>query len=103
MYNRWSEQKDFKITVTDYQDGEEAGISSASLKIEGPYAYGYLKAERGVIVSFAFRLSIRQEKDTPLSPLSMSHLKLMTPSRSTFPIPMSKYPQPAQAVKVAKM
>ena len=48
MYNRWSEQKDFKITVTDYQDGEEAGISSASLKIEGPYAYGYLKAERGV-------------------------------------------------------
>ncbi len=48
MYNRWSEQKDFKVTVTDYQDGEEAGISSASLKIEGPYAYGYLKAERGV-------------------------------------------------------
>jgi len=48
MYIRWSEQKDFKVTVTDYQDGEEAGISSASLKIEGPYAYGYLKAERGV-------------------------------------------------------
>ncbi|MDB4713284.1 peptide chain release factor 2 [bacterium] len=48
MYNRWAEQHDFKVTVTDYQEGEEAGLSSASLKIEGPYAYGYLKAERGV-------------------------------------------------------
>ena len=48
LYNRWAEKHDFKVTVTDYQDGEEAGISSASLKIEGPYAYGYLKAERGV-------------------------------------------------------
>ena len=48
MYNRWAESKGFKVTVTDYQEGEEAGISSASLKIEGPYAYGYLKAERGV-------------------------------------------------------
>jgi peptide chain release factor 2 len=48
LYNRWAEKHDFKVTVTDYQDGEEAGISSASLKIDGPYAYGYLKAERGV-------------------------------------------------------
>ena len=48
MYTRWAEQHDFKVTVTDYQEGEEAGLSSASLKIEGPYAYGYLKAERGV-------------------------------------------------------
>ncbi|MGC6566587.1 MAG: peptide chain release factor 2 [Akkermansiaceae bacterium] len=48
MYNRWAENKGFKVTVTDYQEAEEAGISSASLKIDGPYAYGYLKAERGV-------------------------------------------------------
>ncbi len=48
MYNRWAEKHDFKVTVTDYQDGDEAGLSSASLKVEGPYAYGYLKAERGV-------------------------------------------------------
>jgi peptide chain release factor 2 len=48
MYNRWAEHKGFKVTVTDYQEAEEAGISSASLKIDGPYAYGYLKAERGV-------------------------------------------------------
>lgn len=48
MYNRWAESRGFKVTVTDYQDGDGAGISSASLKIDGPYAYGYLKAERGV-------------------------------------------------------
>ena len=48
MYTRWAEKNDFKVTVTDYQDGDGAGISSASLKIDGPYAYGYLKAERGV-------------------------------------------------------
>jgi peptide chain release factor 2 len=48
MYSRWADKHDFKVTMTDYQEGEEAGISSASLKFEGPYAYGYLKAERGV-------------------------------------------------------
>lgn len=48
MYTRWAEQKGFKVTTTDYQDGDGAGISSASLKIEGPFAYGYLKGERGV-------------------------------------------------------
>ncbi len=48
MYSRWAEQHDFKVTVTDYSEAEEAGISSASLKIEGPYAFGYLKNERGV-------------------------------------------------------
>ncbi len=48
MYTRWAENKNFKITVTDYQEADEAGIASASLKIEGPYAYGYLKVERGV-------------------------------------------------------
>ncbi|MGE9268562.1 MAG: peptide chain release factor 2, partial [Verrucomicrobiales bacterium] len=48
MYTRWAEQNDFTVTTTDYAEGEGAGISYASLKIEGPYAYGYLKAERGV-------------------------------------------------------
>ncbi len=48
MYTRWAEQNDFKVTVTDYQEGDGAGIASAALKIDGPYAYGYLKAERGV-------------------------------------------------------
>lgn len=48
MYTRWSEGKGFKVTVTDRTPGEGAGISSATLKIEGEYAYGYLKNERGV-------------------------------------------------------
>jgi len=48
MYMRWAESRGFKVTVTDEQEGEGAGISSASLKIEGEYAYGYLKNERGV-------------------------------------------------------
>ena len=48
MYTRWAEKHGFTVTTTDYQDGDGAGISGASLKIEGPYAYGYLKGERGV-------------------------------------------------------
>ena len=48
MYTRWAEKRGFKVTLTDEQEGEGAGITRASLKIEGPYAYGYLKNERGV-------------------------------------------------------
>lgn len=48
MYSRWAESKGFKVTTTEHTDGEGAGISSATLKIEGDYAYGYLKSERGV-------------------------------------------------------
>lgn len=48
MYTRWAEDKNFKVTTLDYLDGEEAGVKSVTLKIEGEYAYGYLKVERGV-------------------------------------------------------
>jgi len=48
MYSRYCERAGYKVTVLDYQDGEEAGLKSATLRIEGPYAYGYLKAESGV-------------------------------------------------------
>ena len=48
MYLRWCEKKNFKITLLDYQDGEEAGIKSVSIKIQGENAYGYLKNEKGV-------------------------------------------------------
>jgi peptide chain release factor 2 len=48
MYTRWAERRGFKVTTLDYQEGEGAGISGVSLKIEGEYAYGYLKQERGV-------------------------------------------------------
>ena len=48
MYTRWAEQHGFHITVMDMQPGDEAGIKSAAFTIEGEYAYGYLKSEKGV-------------------------------------------------------
>jgi len=48
MYVRWAERSGYKVTILDEQPAEEAGIKSASIAIEGPYAYGYLKSEIGV-------------------------------------------------------
>jgi len=48
MYRRWAERREFGVTVLDLQPGEEAGIKSVSLEITGQYAYGFLKAEKGV-------------------------------------------------------
>ena len=48
MYSRYIEKHNYKMEVLDYQDGEEAGIKSASIRIKGTNAYGYLKNEKGV-------------------------------------------------------
>ena len=48
MYTRWAERHGYTYTLLDWQDGEEAGIKSASIKIEGENAYGFLKSEHGV-------------------------------------------------------
>ena len=48
MYNRFCEDKGYKIEVVDYQDGDEAGIKKASIMVSGINAYGYLKCEKGV-------------------------------------------------------
>ncbi len=48
MYTRWAERHGFKYTILDYLDGEEAGIKSATIKIDGDNAYGYLKSESGI-------------------------------------------------------
>jgi len=48
MYLRWCEKKKYKITLLDYQEGEEAGIKSVSFQVKGLNAYGYLKNEKGV-------------------------------------------------------
>lgn len=48
MYMRWGERNDFKMTVTDLLEGDEAGIKSATIQVDGDYAFGYLKAENGV-------------------------------------------------------
>ena len=48
MYVRWAERHGFEVGVLDLLPGEEAGIKSVSIQIKGEYAYGYLKAEKGV-------------------------------------------------------
>jgi peptide chain release factor 2 len=48
MYMRWAEANKYKITVNNLQDGDEAGIKTVTMQIEGDYAYGYLKGENGV-------------------------------------------------------
>ena len=48
MYLRWCEKKKYKVTLLDYQEGEEAGIKSVSIQVKGLNAYGYLKNEKGV-------------------------------------------------------
>jgi peptide chain release factor 2 len=48
MYARWVERKGFKFNLIDFQPGDEAGIKSATFTVEGEYAYGYLKTEKGV-------------------------------------------------------
>ena len=48
MYTRWAEKKGFTVEVLDYLDGEEAGVKSVTIQINGINAFGYLKSERGV-------------------------------------------------------
>ena len=48
MYTRWAERNGYKVSVADVLEGEEAGVKSVTLEIEGDYAYGYLKGESGV-------------------------------------------------------
>ncbi len=48
MYMRWAETNHYKVSVSDLQDGDEAGIKSVTMNIEGSFAYGYLKGENGV-------------------------------------------------------
>ena len=47
MYTRWAEDHGMKVTVNELSEGEEAGIKSASIEVEGRYAYGYLRNEKG--------------------------------------------------------
>jgi peptide chain release factor 2 len=47
MYLRWAEKRGFKTNIADMTEGEEAGIKSVTVEMNGPYAYGYLKAEKG--------------------------------------------------------
>ena len=48
MYTRWCEKKGYEVEILDYQAGDEAGVKSVSLSVKGEFAYGYLKAEKGI-------------------------------------------------------
>ncbi len=48
MYSRWADKNDYQVEVLELMAGDEAGIKSATLRIKGDYAYGYLKGEKGV-------------------------------------------------------
>ncbi|HET6527906.1 MAG TPA: peptide chain release factor 2, partial [Balneolaceae bacterium] len=48
MYTKWAAKNDFKVSVIEYQQGDVAGLKSATIQVSGEFAYGYLKAESGV-------------------------------------------------------
>ncbi len=48
LYQRWGENHGYKVTITNWQDGDEAGIKTVTMQIEGDLAYGFLKSENGV-------------------------------------------------------
>ncbi len=48
MYQRWCENKNYKTTISNWQDGDDAGIKTATIQVEGDLAYGFLKSENGV-------------------------------------------------------
>jgi peptide chain release factor 2 len=48
MYQRWMSSHDWKVEILDFVEGDVAGLKSITFKVEGPFAYGYCKAERGV-------------------------------------------------------
>ncbi len=48
MYIRWCEKRNYSYTILDYQEGDEAGIKSASILVKGLFSYGYLKCEKGI-------------------------------------------------------
>jgi peptide chain release factor 2 len=48
MYLRWAERHNYTAEILDFSEGEEAGIKTVSIAVNGPYAYGYLRAEKGV-------------------------------------------------------
>ena len=48
MYQRWCENNNYKVTVTNWHDGDDAGVKTVTMKVEGELAYGFLKSENGV-------------------------------------------------------
>ena len=61
---RWAERRDYKVTLIDESEGDEAGIKSATLELRGPYAYGFAKTEDGFVdvVMPEVRLAVSSRK-----------------------------------------
>ena len=80
MYQRWSEAHGYTVKITDIQDGDEAGIKSVTMTIEGGDAYGYLKCENGV--HRLVRVSPYNAQGKRMTSFaSSSHLWSMIPSK----------------------
>lgn len=72
MYRRWAESKGFKAHVLDFLDGEEAGIKSVTVQIDGENAYGYLRSEHGCTVWCVYLpLTPRASARLPLCPATL--------------------------------
>lgn len=89
MYMRWGEKQKYKTRVVEKSPGEEAGIKSATIEVEGRYAYGYLSGEKGthrivrqspfnakglrqVITNFFWQLNVRLQDQAPNTKLKYS-------------------------------
>ena len=83
MYIRWGERQHFKVEINEIQDGDEAGIKSATFTITGEFAFGLLSGETGVHRLVRISPFDSAKRDTPASPASSSARRSMTPSSLT--------------------
>lgn len=81
MYMRYAEAQGYKVTISNLQDGDEAGIKTVTMEVEGDYAYGYLKSENGVHRLVRVSPYNAQGKRMTSLPLSSSHRWLTIPSK----------------------
>lgn len=103
MYHMWADRHHFKVKLLDYLDGEEAGLKSASILIEGFNAYGFLKSEAGVHRLVRVSPLTHQADGTPPLPRWKSCPKWMTTWRSRSVTRTSRSTPIVPAVQAASM
>ena len=102
MYTRYAERHGHAPTLLEYQEAEEAGIKSASLRVEGRYAFGYLRAESGVhrLVRMS-PFGSGDKRQTSFASVFV-YPRSTTPSRSTSTRPTSSSRRSAQGARAAR-